>query len=261
MTKLKLNVLIIPLNYANEPTSEIDPLVCKRFLHLEDPAIDLNELKERIETRFQRLYPDEDRLQIEGFQESDLCDLDPDYCISGVFSSGDILRTIVKKQFKSQILSGSNTRSQGTPSPPLPTGATEFAGSHKRTKQHGSSAGPSFKPQTIEDQIVATTQQRVISSTSRDNGKGHIIASDVLAIPRQAKQFSDIVVKLPNFEARSHPYTYIYEGDNIKRILYFIQQISLWYSYGNKTGRFLCKGHSKPLCTSYITLSIHRKLN
>lgn len=201
MTKLKLNVIIIPLNYANESTSEIDPLVCKRFLHLEDPTIDLNELKERIETRCQRLYPDEDKLQIEGFQDTHLCDLDPDYCISDVFLPGDILRAIIKNQFKSRSLSISNTSLQGTPSPPLVpnstfiTGTSEFSSSRKgniqrsQSSQHVSSARPPLKRRTTKDRIVARNKQRVSSSPSNDKTNRGSTAPDMQSIPT----FSPIV--------------------------------------------------------------------
>ncbi|KAG7663566.1 uncharacterized protein J8A68_002910, partial [[Candida] subhashii] len=214
MTKLKLNVIIIPLNSANESTSEIDPLVCKRFLHLEDPTIDLNELKERIETRCQRLYPDEDKISIEGFQDTHLCDLDPDYCISDVFSPGDILRAIIRNQFKSQSLSISNTSLQGTRSPPLLqeptiiTGATEIPGSHKRSqelfdnsdnddsakhsttnndvpsfpqpREHIFSAREPLKPRAIK---VPRKKKRESASPSNDKGSGGSTAPDVVSIP------------------------------------------------------------------------------
>ncbi|KAG7662208.1 uncharacterized protein J8A68_004337 [[Candida] subhashii] len=214
MTKIKLEILIIPLNYANKPTSQIDRSLCKRFLHLEDPAIDLKEVKQQVETRYKKLYPNEDKLEIEGFQDTDLCDLDPDYCLSDVFKSGDILRVTVRNQFRSTSLWVSKGRLQGTQSPRLLRNASIVTGSRKRgnecldnsdtndsvnqsktntttvlpqPKEHVSCSGPLFKPQRTDAIIVPEKKHRVPSSSPSDRGNGKTMASDTVSIPAQGQ--------------------------------------------------------------------------
>ncbi|KAG7662614.1 uncharacterized protein J8A68_003911 [[Candida] subhashii] len=214
MTKIRLEILIIPLNYANKPTSQIDRSVCKRFLHLENPAIDLKEVKEQLDTRYKKLYPNEDKLEIEGLQDTDLCDLDPDYCLSDVFNSGDILRVTVRNQFKSTGLSVSKGRIQGTQSPKVLEKAPIVTCSRKRgnqcldnsdtndsvnqsktntttvlpqPKEHVSCSGPLFKPQITEAIIVPEKKHRVPSSSPKDRGNGKTIASATVSIPAQGQ--------------------------------------------------------------------------
>ncbi|KAG7664415.1 uncharacterized protein J8A68_002089 [[Candida] subhashii] len=169
MTKLKLEILIIPLNYENEPTSTIDPIVCKHLLLLADPTNDLNEFKQHIETRYRKLYPAEDKLQIKGFQDKHVSDLDPDYRLCDVFMSGDILRVIVKNQFK-------------------------------------------------------------INNSSPSSSIGD--------------KFLNLVSTLPDFDCSEDVYTYEIVGDDdLFRVLYVIQQISLWFSHGYDSNHFKCKHH------------------
>lgn len=139
MTKLKLQVLIIPITHAGDPTNKIDPLKCKRFLHLADPSIELNDVKKQVEERYKKLYPNEDSLEIEGFQDNNLCDLDPDYCLSDVFQSGDVLRITVSNEMKSRGASPLSTSIHTTPvahNAPILTTGSDFASSRKRTQEY-----------------------------------------------------------------------------------------------------------------------------
>lgn len=95
MKKLKLQVLLVPAHLSLIPTGSLDNIQTKRFLHLADPSDDLNKIKLDIQARYCKLYPDEEELIIEKFQDNDLCDLDLDYGVDDVFESGNLIRVII----------------------------------------------------------------------------------------------------------------------------------------------------------------------
>lgn len=107
MKKVKLQVLLVPLQFAVVPTDLLDNIHIKRFLHLAHPSCDLNKVQEDVQVRYKKLYPDEQELSIERFQDNDLCDLDLDYPIEDVFNPGDILRVIVYNDFVNQYMEAS----------------------------------------------------------------------------------------------------------------------------------------------------------
>lgn len=99
MVKLKLQVLLIPINYEDVSTGDLDRGYIKRFLHLSEPDSELTTVKRELKTRFKKLYPNENELSIEKLQDNDLCDLDPDFTVEDVLSSKDVLRVIVVNSF------------------------------------------------------------------------------------------------------------------------------------------------------------------
>lgn len=91
--KLKLQVVLIPAALAGMPTAEIGSY--KKFLHLADAQSSIGEVCDALIKRYYKLYPEAESLQIEGVQDNDRCDLDPDFAAEDVFRSGDVLRIIV----------------------------------------------------------------------------------------------------------------------------------------------------------------------
>lgn len=91
--KLKLQVVLVPLALAELPTSEIASY--KKFLHLTDPQCSVKEVCDALVQRYYKLYPDAEPLQIEGVQDKDRCDLDPDFAAEDIFASGDLVRIVV----------------------------------------------------------------------------------------------------------------------------------------------------------------------
>lgn len=91
--KLKLQVVLLPVTSADIPTSEV--LSYKKFLHLSDPACTIGQVCDSLILRYYRLYPDADQLVVEGVQDNDRCDLDPEFVAEDVFGSGDVLRILV----------------------------------------------------------------------------------------------------------------------------------------------------------------------
>lgn len=91
--KLKLQVVLIPVALAEMPTTSI---ACfKKFLHLTDPESSVGQVCDALIKRYNKLYPEADKLQIEGIQDNDRCDLDPDFAAEDVFVSGDVVRVLV----------------------------------------------------------------------------------------------------------------------------------------------------------------------
>ncbi|SGZ56851.1 CIC11C00000005078 [Sungouiella intermedia] len=91
--KLKLQVVLIPVSSADLPTADVGSY--KKFLHLTDPQCSLQQVCDALVKRYYKLYPDAEPLQIEGVQDNDRCDLDPDFAAEDIFVSGDLLRVLV----------------------------------------------------------------------------------------------------------------------------------------------------------------------
>ncbi|KAK6200375.1 uncharacterized protein RJT21DRAFT_43554 [Scheffersomyces amazonensis] len=108
--KWKLQILLIPSNYALFPTETISPEFFKKFIHLVSSDKSLEENYDSIKARYSKLYPDESPLIVEGYQDKQTYDLDPDFLVEEVFENGDTLRIIVKNAF-------SNSRLSETPPP------------------------------------------------------------------------------------------------------------------------------------------------
>ncbi|KAG7663238.1 uncharacterized protein J8A68_003238 [[Candida] subhashii] len=229
MSKLKLQVVIIPLYSAHEPTNRLDKLVSKRFLHLADPTIQLNDVKQQVETRYKKLYPEEESLQIVGFQDTNLCDLDPEYTLSDVFESGDVLRITVRNQFKRKSISPFNTSLQATETTPVPhnapilTAGSDFISSRKRTQEYFDKADSHLPvkhskpnspvsspqrgdhvvsspvallpPQTTEDRTIPQKKGGVPSAAAvaTTEGNGKRITSGMLSIPPQTQLEKEII--------------------------------------------------------------------
>lgn len=90
--KLKLQVVLIPAALSNVNTEKVTSY--KKFLHLADPQSTIGEVCDALVTRYYKLYPDDKQLRVEGVQDNDRCDLDPDFCAADVFLSGDTLRIL-----------------------------------------------------------------------------------------------------------------------------------------------------------------------
>lgn len=123
MVKLKLQVLLVPQDYADSMTSDLNRLSTRRFLHLSAPGTTLLQVQEEVCVRFKKLYPYESDLVINGLQDNEICDLDPEYLLEDVFNPGDILRVIVLNVFgpKDSPFNNSSSMIQSTPLPAAPT--------------------------------------------------------------------------------------------------------------------------------------------
>lgn len=108
--KLKLQVVLIPATLAEITTEKVS--LYKKFLHLADPKSTIGEVCDALVGRYYKLYPDAKELRIEGVQDNDRCDLDPDFNAEDVFNSGDTLRILCENLIHDQI--GSTTILEGT---------------------------------------------------------------------------------------------------------------------------------------------------
>lgn len=100
MGLFKLKVVIIPLNYSSIPYGDIPFGSLRKFLHLADSESSLDQVCQDLSDRFGRLYDDTDKLEIIGLQDVEGCDLDTEYIIGDVFTSGDEIRVIVNNDFQ-----------------------------------------------------------------------------------------------------------------------------------------------------------------
>ncbi|TID30911.1 hypothetical protein CANINC_000503 [Pichia inconspicua] len=88
-----------PSHYVQQPaTNKI-----KKFLHITSASNNLETVAHEIASRYQKLYPKEDPLNILKIQNSEECDLDPDYVVSMVFDTSNICRVIVSNEFNDEI--------------------------------------------------------------------------------------------------------------------------------------------------------------
>ncbi|EGW31494.1 uncharacterized protein SPAPADRAFT_62064, partial [Spathaspora passalidarum NRRL Y-27907] len=62
MSKWKLQVLLIPLDYTYVATAQVNTSVIKRFLHLTDPNAELAIIREEIKAKYKKLYPNDEPL-------------------------------------------------------------------------------------------------------------------------------------------------------------------------------------------------------
>ncbi|KAM9912951.1 hypothetical protein OXX69_002084 [Metschnikowia pulcherrima] len=93
---LKLQVVLVPV--AN-PDASVVSAPARKFLHLTSPESTLSEVCDSLLKRYYRLYPEAESLELEGIQDKDCCDLDPEFTAGDVFASGDILRVLVRNFF------------------------------------------------------------------------------------------------------------------------------------------------------------------
>ncbi|KAM9888835.1 hypothetical protein OXX79_012589, partial [Metschnikowia pulcherrima] len=93
---LKLQVVLVPV--AN-PDASVVSAPARKFLHLTSPESTLSEVCDSLLKRYYRLYPEAESLELEGIQDKDCCDLDPEFSAGDVFASGDILRVLVRNFF------------------------------------------------------------------------------------------------------------------------------------------------------------------
>lgn len=91
--KLKLQVALVPALMADAPAGPSRSF--RKFLHLADPLSTIGDVCDALLSRYHKLYPDADPLLVEGVQDSNCCDLDPDFAAEDVFALGDLLRIIV----------------------------------------------------------------------------------------------------------------------------------------------------------------------
>jgi len=101
MAKLKLKVVLVPIQFSDVPSSNLDSSQSRRFLHLADTDSDLGKVCDELTKRYAKIYPDDDKLAILSLQDNDRCDLDPDFQAGDVLTSGDIIRVIVENELQS----------------------------------------------------------------------------------------------------------------------------------------------------------------
>lgn len=97
--KLKLQVVLLPVAMAEVPTLQLKTF--RKFLHIAPSGASLAQVCKDLVERYYRLYPNADTLHIEGVQDNDGCDLDPEFLAGDVFASGDILRVLVENAIPS----------------------------------------------------------------------------------------------------------------------------------------------------------------
>lgn len=161
MAKLKLKVVLVPIQFSDVPSSNLDSSQSRRFLHLADADSDLGKVCDELTKRYAKLYPDDDKLAIMSLQDDDRCDLDPDFEAGEALNSGDIIRVIVENELQNlsnhtsfnQLLMMAadstpavmrlvdlNKQTQSTPiyppAPVLTQDSTFPASSRKRTKEY-----------------------------------------------------------------------------------------------------------------------------
>ncbi|GME66748.1 unnamed protein product [[Candida] boidinii] len=71
----------------------------RKFLHITSPTNTLEETCCEIEDRFLKLYPGEDEFSVYKVQDSNECDLDPDYTVSMVFDQNNVMRILLNNEF------------------------------------------------------------------------------------------------------------------------------------------------------------------
>ncbi|KAG7831898.1 hypothetical protein KL920_000233 [Ogataea angusta] len=71
----------------------------KKFLHITKSSSTLQNVCIEIQERFMRLYPEQEPIIIHQIQDSNECDLDPDYSVSMIFDTNNILRVLVENEF------------------------------------------------------------------------------------------------------------------------------------------------------------------
>ncbi|QBM86415.1 Cdc14 phosphatase binding protein N-terminus [Metschnikowia aff. pulcherrima] len=101
---LKLQVVLVPV--AN-PDASVVSAPARKFLHLTSPESTLSEVCDSLLKRYYRLYPEAELLELEGIQDKDCCDLDPEFTAGDVFASGDILRVLVRNFFPPSLMDAS----------------------------------------------------------------------------------------------------------------------------------------------------------
>lgn len=98
--KLKLQVLLIPSHLGTLPAKDVDPISTRKFLHLTSPTSTVGQVCDELIQRYNKIYPDDSKLVVEGLQDSDQCDLDPDFISEEVFPQGCLVRVIVNNEFQ-----------------------------------------------------------------------------------------------------------------------------------------------------------------
>ncbi|KAG7892825.1 hypothetical protein KL936_000999 [Ogataea polymorpha] len=71
----------------------------KKFLHITKSSSTLQDVCVEIQERFLRLYPEQEPIIIHQIQDSNECDLDPEYSVSMIFDTDNILRVLVENEF------------------------------------------------------------------------------------------------------------------------------------------------------------------
>lgn len=107
--------MVVPIAHVKTSSDVLGAGVLRRFLHLTLEETVLKVLMEEIVTRFTKLYPDEDQLEIVGLQDQSKCDLDPDFTVGDVFDSGDVIQVICANEvYKHRRMSYSPTTNANT---------------------------------------------------------------------------------------------------------------------------------------------------
>lgn len=197
MRKLKLKVVLVPVQFADIPSSNLESSQSRRFLHLTDHGSDLGEVCDELTKRYIKLYPDDEKLSIISLQDEDKCDLDPDFQVNDVFNLGDIIRVIIENDIQNLsnssnqlLVTGAentpavmrlvdlNKQTQSTPlyppAPVLTQDSTFPSSSRKRTKEFF---------ETTNENIPCKAARRTVWSTRN----GSFMDSNVSEIPLTPK--------------------------------------------------------------------------
>lgn len=96
---------MFPPSYITPYIQQLTGNKIKKFLHITSASNNLETVACEIGLRFQKLYPNEDPLNILKIQNSEECDLDPDYVVSMVFDTSNVCRVIVSNEFSDETSS------------------------------------------------------------------------------------------------------------------------------------------------------------
>lgn len=89
--------------FQNSSFYAVDQPVFRKFLHITQKSKNLLEVAHEIILRFEKLYPDEEPLEILKLQDSQSCDLDPDYKAGDVFDYDNVVRVLLNNEIATDI--------------------------------------------------------------------------------------------------------------------------------------------------------------
>ncbi|CDR45086.1 CYFA0S16e01948g1_1 [Cyberlindnera fabianii] len=93
--------LMNPQATNSQIISSPEPSSLRKFLHITQKHKTLLTIAGEISDRFSKLYPEEEPLSILKLQDSQECDLDPDYTAGDVFDYDNIVRVLLSREIKS----------------------------------------------------------------------------------------------------------------------------------------------------------------
>lgn len=89
--------------FQNSSFYAVEEPALRKFLHITQKSKNLLEVAHEIMLRFEKLYPDEEPLEILKLQDSQSCDLDPDYKAGEVFDYDNVVRVLLSNEIATDI--------------------------------------------------------------------------------------------------------------------------------------------------------------